>query len=202
MSNIYFDSYSSSVFLSRDRIYFDEGHRVKTDLKSCLLRNCIRILALMLLAVGTIANFDLIQENQIDILAGKTGWYNLLNGDETNSYKIHVILSLLPVLVLFVTNLIISISIWHYGASMALVVYPSSFNPWIQPFIGTILLGTGQIFGNSWYPATSNIGQVFFIFSLVREMKEINKEITAEITFEEFLDDVKEVGNVTSLGSK
>ena len=156
---------------------------------------------MMLLVIGIIVNFDLVRNDEVDILAGKTGWHSLLSHEHDDN-QVHLFLSLLPILVLFVTNIIISISMWHYGATRALVVYPSYFNPWIQSFIGTLLLGVGQCFSDSWYPALSNIGQALFLFSLVREMKEIDKELTAEQFFEEFLEDVKDVGNGTSISSK
>jgi hypothetical protein len=57
-------------------MYFDEGVRVNnTAFMSCMLRNSIRSLATVLLAMGLIVNFDLfssenIAEGTIDMLAG------------------------------------------------------------------------------------------------------------------------------------
>lgn len=176
-------------------IYFDEGHRVKTNLKSFLLRNCIGILAIILLSLGVVVNFDLIKDDEIDVLAGKVGWHDLVKSDRSNDFKLHLFLSLLPMGALFITNLFLSISMWKYGSSMALVIYPSYFNPWIQHFIGTLFMGIGQLFGEELYPSTSNIGQAIFLLSLVKEMKEVEKELDAEEEFEIFLESVKQVGN-------
>lgn len=163
------------------------------------LRNWMRIISLLLLLISIVVNFDLLEEGNIDVLAGRTGWSSVFfddeNSEDSDDGNVHLILSLIPILILFLTSFHHSISMWRYGTSKALVVYPSYFNPWVKQFLGTLFLGLGQLFNDSWYPATSNIGQALFILSLVLEMKEVDKELVAENGFQDFLDVVQEMGD-------
>uniref|UniRef100_A0A7S2P3V1 Uncharacterized protein n=1 Tax=Leptocylindrus danicus TaxID=163516 RepID=A0A7S2P3V1_9STRA len=134
------------------------------------------------------------------ILVGRVGWYSFWSDDGHFSSKRDLFLSLLPVVFLFFTSLHLSIAMWRYGTSLSLVVYPSYFNPWCKQFIGTLLLGAGQLFGEGWYTAMSNIGQVSFVLSIILEMNEVDKELVAEADFEDFLDEVEAYGNRICLG--
>lgn len=61
------------------------------------------------------------------------------------------------------------------------------------------MLGAGQLFGDRWYTAMSNIGQVSFVLSIILEMKEVDKELVAEADFEEFLNEVEAYGDRISI---
>lgn len=97
-------------------IYFDEGRRVKTNLKSFLLRNCILIVACCLLIIGVAVNFDLLKgggEENMAVLVGRAGWYSFWSDDGSFSSKRSLFLSLMPVVVLFFISLHLSIAMWR-----------------------------------------------------------------------------------------
>lgn len=65
-------------------MYFDEGVRLNnTAFMSFMLRNSIRTLAVVLLIMGLIVNFDLVQSGDkfVDELAGRAGWWALQGKD-------------------------------------------------------------------------------------------------------------------------
>jgi hypothetical protein len=105
-------------------MYFDEGRlgrRVQgvfsTPVKSFVFRNLIRFIALLCLIVGMAANFDIVRnQDELDRLAGRTGWWKLWDhhdGDEAAVYSIHVLMSLIPTVVLIFCSFFLSIALWR-----------------------------------------------------------------------------------------
>lgn len=70
-------------------IQFDEGRRIKTTIKSWLLRNFVGIVAGCLAAIGVCVNFDLVQVRHIDPDAGNTSWLDLFDNPRTADTSLH-----------------------------------------------------------------------------------------------------------------
>ena len=70
-----------------------------------------------------------------------------------------------------------------------MVVHSSICNPWFALFFGTIALGGGQFFNKEFYPFTSNLGLILFIFSVLLLMYEVDKDMDEADDFAEFLKD-------------
>eukprot|EP00591_Stephanopyxis_turris_P012865 CAMPEP_0195518096 /NCGR_PEP_ID=MMETSP0794_2-20130614/12227_1 /TAXON_ID=515487 /ORGANISM="Stephanopyxis turris, Strain CCMP 815" /LENGTH=286 /DNA_ID=CAMNT_0040647007 /DNA_START=380 /DNA_END=1240 /DNA_ORIENTATION=- len=176
-------------------LFFDEGKRVKyisTVLRSFFLRNLIRMLGILLLVMGIVANFDILGVESQNEFAGMTGWWALYPWDES---KVHLLLSLLPTMVLLLTCFYLSIALWRYGTNSSMVVHSSVCNPWFFPFFGTIALAVGQLFDENYYLITSSCGLVVLIFSVILVMKEVDKDMQAAAEFSVFLNTVKRMGN-------
>lgn len=105
-------------------MYFDEGRlgrRVQgvfsTPVKSFVFRNLIRFLALVCLVLGIAANFDLLKDfDELDRLAGRTGWWKLWDDEATEieMFSVHVLMSLIPTAVLIFCSFFLSIALWRY----------------------------------------------------------------------------------------
>ena len=97
-------------------MFFDEGHRVilvPTMVRGFLLRNMIRMIALLLLGMGIVVNFGLgIPKDNISALAGKAGWRSVME-IEDNKQEAFLILSLLPEAVLIVCSFYLSLVLWR-----------------------------------------------------------------------------------------
>eukprot|EP00565_Helicotheca_tamesis_P006616 CAMPEP_0185736640 /NCGR_PEP_ID=MMETSP1171-20130828/28412_1 /TAXON_ID=374046 /ORGANISM="Helicotheca tamensis, Strain CCMP826" /LENGTH=394 /DNA_ID=CAMNT_0028407323 /DNA_START=178 /DNA_END=1358 /DNA_ORIENTATION=+ len=187
---------------------FDEGKRVKklqmtTSMKSFVLRNFIRAVSIVLLVMGIIVNFDLIDDVvKVDQLAGRAGWWPLFENDGILwDDKLHLFLSLLPTAILIFCSYYFSLLLWRYGTESSMVVHSSCWNPWFSLFFGTIFLTVGQCFSEKWYPLTSNIGFVLFIISYLHLMNEVDKDMVAASEFVDFLAQVKENGSSSTLGN-
>jgi hypothetical protein len=104
-------------------MYFDEGRlgrRVQgvfsTPVKSFVFRNLIRFVALVCLVLGIVANFDLLKDrDDLDALAGRTGWWKLWDHEATEHgiYSVHVLISLIPTAVLILCSFFLSIALWR-----------------------------------------------------------------------------------------
>ena len=99
-------------------MYFDEGRRlnniITTPMKSFVLRNFIRILAVLLLVMGIMGNFDMLGDiSEVNELAGRAGWWALVQDLWSWSEKGHLLLSLLPTAVLVLCCLYFSILLWR-----------------------------------------------------------------------------------------
>ena len=106
-------------------MHFDEGRLGKsvqgvfsTPVKSIIFRNLLRILAIVLLAMGIIVNLDLVRDfAETNEYAGRTGWWNLWTKDDGGQIwtvlDTHVLLSLLPPLILVVCSTSLSIALWR-----------------------------------------------------------------------------------------
>lgn len=112
-------------------MYFDEGRRLNnTQAMSCMLRNSIRSLATVLLVIGLMVNFNFIQSDiPIDELAGRAGWWTLIERQDSLEDELHLFLSLLPIAVLVVVSFYLSIMLWRYGTSSSMIVHSSICNP-------------------------------------------------------------------------
>lgn len=95
-------------------MYFDEGRRVaNTAIMSCMLRNSIQSLALVLLVMGLMVNFDVINGDvPVDELAGRSGWWPLFQEGNWDG-KVHLLLSLIPTAVLTLVCFYLSIMLWR-----------------------------------------------------------------------------------------
>lgn len=163
-------------------MYFDEGVRVKnTAFMSCMLRNSIRTLAMFLVVLGLVTNFDIIQTgvDRVDRLAGRAGWWVLGYEDLDWDGKIYVLLSLIPTAVLTLVSFYLSIMLWRYGTESAMIVHSSMCNPWFYSFFGTVAMAVGQLFSEELYTVMSNAGMLSFIITLLLVMMEVDKDINA-----------------------
>jgi len=181
-------------------MYFDEGRRVQkiitTPVKSFLLRNLIRILAVILFAMGIVGNFDLLGDvSTVDELAGRAGWWSLVKDPRPWDQKWHLLLSLLPTAVLALCSFYFSFLLWRYGTESSMVVHSSILNPWFNPFFGTLALAVGQVFSEKWFPLTSNIGLLIFVITLLLLMVEVDKDMVAADNFSVFLTEAAEMGD-------
>jgi len=176
-------------------MYFDEGVRVKnTAFMSCMLRNSIRTLATVLLVMGLVVNFDLIQTGaDVDALAGRAGWWALAGEDWDG--KVHLLLSLIPTAVLTLVSFYLSIMLWRYGTESAMVVHSSMCNPWFYSFFGTLAMAVGQLFGEELYTVMSNAGMLIFIITILLLMVEVDKDINATTDVAYFLRVVAQKGD-------
>jgi len=184
-------------------LYFDEGRRVQsiitTRWKSFLARNALRIIALLMLAIGIFVNLDLLGfVSQADQLTGRVGWANLWN-DNSNWNEAHtlVLISLFPTAILVISSVIMSISLWRYGTESSLMVHSSFLNIWFFPFFGTLALAGGQLFAESWYPFTSNLGLLIFVITVLMLQTEIDKDVNITAEFTDFLHRVAKKGDAT-----
>ncbi|KAL9179898.1 hypothetical protein ACHAXT_007868 [Thalassiosira profunda] len=174
---------------------FDEGVRVKnTAFMSCMLRNCIRALATVLLVMGLIVNLDLLQSGTpVDELAGRAGWWAL--GGEDWDGKVHLLLSLIPTAILILVSFYLSIMLWRYGTESSMVVHSSIANPWFYPMFGTVAMAVGQLFGEELYTVMSNTGVLIFIITILLLMAEVDKDIVATNDVASFLVQVAQKGD-------
>lgn len=190
-------------------MYFDEGRlgrRVQgvfsTPVKSFVFRNLIRFVALLCWILGIAANFDILrQTDEVDRLAGRTGWWKLWDHESTEEeiYSLHVLMSLIPTVVLIFCSFFLSIALWRYGSNSSMVVHSSCANPWFFPMFGTIALSVGQLFYERWYSFTSNLGLLIYTITLLALMKEIDKDIVQTAEFTDFLRQVALKGNSISV---
>lgn len=185
-------------------LYFDEGRRVQniitTRWKSFLARNALRILALILLAIGVFVNLDLLGiVHQADQLTGRVGWANLWNSNDWTEAHTLVLISLFPTAILVFSSVIMSISLWRYGTESSLIVHSSFLNIWFFPFLGTLALAGGQLFGEMWYPFTSNLGLLIFIITVLMLQTEIDKDVNITVEFTDFLQQVSRKGDAISV---
>jgi len=89
-----------------------------TMVMSCLLRNFIRTLALALLVIGLLVNFDFLYNDDISHeLVGRAGWWSVFKDDgvEAEDSQIYLIVSLLPTLILILVSFYLSVVLWRYG---------------------------------------------------------------------------------------
>mmetsp|Transcript_60882 Transcript_60882/g.71231 ORF Transcript_60882/g.71231 Transcript_60882/m.71231 type:complete len:369 (+) Transcript_60882:112-1218(+) len=174
-------------------IFFDEGKRVKlisNPARSFVLRNLVRALGIILFVLQIASNFDLIP-NEDDELAGITGWISLIQDKRSWNEKVHILVSLLSPAFLVLTDGYLSVALWRYGTTRAMVVHSSYWNPWFSMLFGTIAFGVGQIFGQKeWYPLSSNLGLLILIISVILVMGEVDKDMEAAAQFTHFLSDV------------
>jgi hypothetical protein len=149
------------------------------------LKTCMRILALCLLALGIIVNFNLI-EPTTSPYAGRAGWYWVIT-EPWKPENIHVVLALIPDAILSLVNFYFSMTLWRYGTSYSMVVHSTPINPWFSPFFGNLALFAGQWFGPRWYPLLSNLAMFIFLESFLLLFSEVNKDMQAATELRDFL---------------
>lgn len=184
-------------------MYFDEGRlgrRVKgvfsTPFKSFLARNFIRMLSTVLFATGVIVNFDIILPNiqTVGDLAGKTGWWRLVEPLETNEL-VSILMSLIPAAILITCSFVLSTALWRYGTSTSMIVHSSFLNPWFAPFFGTLTLAAGQCFTSKAFAVASNFGLLVYTITLILLMRQIDRDIVSFAEFSDFLHQVAKKGD-------
>jgi hypothetical protein len=187
-------------------MFFDEGQRVRrmitTPIKSFVLRNSIRVVAVVLTAVGLITNFELGVDGQFpeDQLCG---WVHLFRDKRPWEERVHLLLTLLPVGVLIVCNAYFSFHLWRYGTESSMVVHASILNPWFSLSFGTGILAAANVFGGPpVFQCTSNVGLVVFLISILLVMVEVNKDIVAADEFGDFLAQASGLGDAIAVRKK
>jgi hypothetical protein len=149
----------------------------------------MRLLSLGLLAMGIVANYDLITPSSP--YAGRVGWYFLLSQQWT-AESWHVLLGILPLGIASIASLYFSLALWRYGTSYSMVVHASPFNPWFSPFFGSLALIGSQFFDYRWFLLLSNLGIFVFVESVLLLFMEVNKDMQAATDLIEFLDAIGE----------
>jgi len=163
-----------------------DGHtRSNNPRVAMLLKMAMRCVAIGLMAIGIVANFDLIQPT--NDLAGRVGWYYLVTEPWTDE-SLHVLLGVLPIGIASLASFYFSTALWRYGTTYSMVVHASPFNPWFSPFFGTIALVGGQWFDERWFPLLSNLGIFVFVESILLLFMEVNKDMEATTDLVDFLD--------------
>ena len=163
-----------------------EGHtRSRNPIRSFLLKIVMRCIALGLLGVGIVANFNMIEPSNPK--AGRVGWYYLIAETWTDDH-LHVLLGLLPIGVSSLFSFYFCVALWRYGTTYSMVVHASPCNPWFSPFFGTLALCGCQFFGPRWFPLLSNLGIFVFVESVLLMFMEVNKDMEAANDLRDFLD--------------
>mmetsp|Transcript_16757 Transcript_16757/g.25323 ORF Transcript_16757/g.25323 Transcript_16757/m.25323 type:complete len:339 (+) Transcript_16757:123-1139(+) len=169
-----------------------DGHTRSRNPKIVLLLKIFtRLLALLLLAIGIIVNFDLIEPS--NPLAGRIGWYYLITTPWT-AESLQVLLGILPIGIASLASFYFSIALWRYGTTYSMVVHASPCNPWFSPFFGTIALFGGQFFNARWFPLLSNLGIFVFVESILLLFMEVNKDMEANTDLIDFLGNFQVAG--------
>ena len=162
-----------------------DGH-TNTPNPGCTLalKMSMRILALALVSLSILTNFNLLSTTSP--YAGRAGWYWLVTEPWDVSH-IHVLLELIPIGVTSLATFYFSIVLWRYGTSYSMVVHASPLNPWFSPFFGTLALMGGQWSGPKWFPLLSNLGIFLFVESILLVFMEVNKDMEAATELRNFL---------------
>ena len=189
-------------------MFFDEGQRIRrlitTPIKSFVLRNFIRAIAVFLTVLNILVNFELVNdtgsENGPD---PRCGWVCLFRDSRPWDEKVHILLSLIPTGVLILCNAYFSFLLWRYGTECSIVVHASILNPWFSLSFGTGAMAATQIFGYPpYFSCTSNLGLLIFIVSILLLMVEVDKDMVAADEFADFLAQVARKGDKTSVTKK
>lgn len=189
-------------------MFFDEGQRIRrmitTPIKSFVLRNSIRAVAVFLTVLNILANFELVNdtgsENGLD---PRCGWVCLFRDGRPWDEKVHILLSLVPTGILILCNAYFSFLLWRYGTEFSIVVHASILNPWFSLSFGTGAMAATQIFGYPpYFSCTSNLGLLIFIVSILLLMVEVDKDMVAADEFADFLAQVARKGDKTSVTKK
>jgi hypothetical protein len=189
-------------------MFFDEGQRIRrmitTPIKSFVLRNFIRAIAVFLTVLNILVNFDLVDdtgsENGLD---SRCGWVCLFRDGRPWDKKVHMLLSLIPTGILILCNAYFSFLLWRYGTEFSIVVHASILNPWFSLSFGTGAMAATQIFGYPpYFSCTSNLGLLIFIVSILLLMVEVDKDMVAADEFADFLAQVARKGDKTSVAKK
>ena len=165
-----------------------DGHtRSKNPLRAMLLKVSMRTLALAMLGVGIVTNFNLwVTPNP---LAGRVGWYYFVstNYEDWDENSLHILLGISPAGIVGLAGIYFSIALWRYGSVYSIVVHASPLNPWFSPFFGTLALVGGQWASEKWFPLLSNLGIFVFVESILLLFMEVNKDMEAATDLREFL---------------
>eukprot|EP00752_Nemacystus_decipiens_P011149 g9905.t1 len=166
-------------------IVFDQGHRRGVEPCSWVLRNFVRIVAMLLFVVGILVNYDIAVGN--DRKAGGTGLV------ETEDASAHLLLALLPTTGMAAMALYIAVYMWKYGNDASIVVQSTVCNGWIFLFLGTLALLAGQVPPEWCFRVVNESGQVLLLLSLIAIGREIGREVQAADNFSSFLDKENEL---------
>jgi hypothetical protein len=163
-----------------------DGHtRTKNPRVVKFLKWATRFIALGLLAIGIVVNFNLVTPT--NPLAGRVGWHYIVTEPWIDA-SLHVLLGVLPIGIASLASFYFSAALWRYGTTYSMVVHASPFNPWFSPFFGTIALAGAQWFDSRWYPLLSNLGIFVFVESILLLFMEVNKDMQAVTELVDFLD--------------
>lgn len=151
----------------------DDEEVIQPLVRPAVLVVAVRLLALGLLILNLIVNFDVIWSD--DDLAGRTGWATVVQNPSTSAID-HVILALLPMAIVCICCLYFSGLMWRYGCEFSLVIYPSIINPWLWPLFGTLAMMVGQCFGPDLYLVLSNAGVLCYMLAMLRVLSEVRHD--------------------------
>jgi len=183
-------------------ILFDRGQRIKiigNRVRSFIMRNFMRMLGFILLAVTIMVNFDIVEEGEDDPMAGRLGWIGFVKDTRNFNEKYHLLFALLPSFILIICCLYLSIVLWKYGTNSSMVVHSSYLNPWFYFFFGTLFLIGGQLMNEDLYSITSNLGYICLYSSLILLMHEVDKDMKQADDFADFLKQIEICGNQCSV---
>jgi hypothetical protein len=134
----------------------------------------MRMFSLGILILSFVVNFDVVWE--APDLAGRTGWWTVIQ-DPWQEGSDHIFYSLLPMALTSLSCLYFSLLLWRYGSEFSMIVYPSSINPWMFTFFGSICMIVGQFFGPYLFPILSNAGILIYMMTLLRVLYEVRHDM-------------------------
>jgi hypothetical protein len=134
----------------------------------------MRMFSLGILILSFVVNFDVVWEEPD--LAGRTGWLTIIQEPWQESSD-HIFFSLLPMGLTSLSCLYFSLLLWRYGSEFSMIVYPSSMNPWMCTFFGSICMIAGQFPGPNLFPLLSNAGILIYMMTLLRVLYEVRHDM-------------------------
>lgn len=152
-----------------------------------LVKHCFVLLALALLVLGLLVNFN-IGFNPPSPVAGQVGWSYVI--EELLTYQQgQVVLSLVPMTVVSACCFYAALRLWNYGTNLSMVVHHSIplLNPWKLPFFGTVALFGGQWFGLRFYSILSNVGILLYVMTMLFLIHQIQMDVSEAEELNDFL---------------
>jgi len=170
-------------------ITFDASKRRKktkadeSSLCSTILRFAVLFVATVLLVVGILVNYNLIEEGSSGSGLSISQGYLDINED----WDTHFWLSLVPSLVLWVFIAYFGCRLWNYGTHYSFMVHATCFNPWIWMCVGASALCAGQLCPKEVYPITTNAGELALLLCVSRMFPEIVGELEQQDSMAVFI---------------
>jgi hypothetical protein len=164
---------------------YDGQTHTKNPKRSMAIKLLMRIIAVLLLILGLLVNFDVITPSSS--YTGRAGWSFVVQQPFT-AEQVSVVLSLTPMAVTSLACLYFSLALWKYGTTSSMVVHSSPLNPWFSPLFGTLALIGTQWCGLRLFSILSNLGIFIYTESILYLLLEVNKDLQAAYELNEFLE--------------